>query len=396
LDAGQIGGDATWTEPADLTRVSGYQIFWAEDSAGSVKLLVNSYPSGTVSHSVAANTAKTTKAFFLVYTLSALATQSTPLAFPILDRHSVVTNLAFPDTDLDAQQLGGVITWTAPLDVAMVTYYSVYLALSPAGAGKVQQGSDIAVATNLPTVAQDTALGSFTYILVYTKSALSEQTTPRALLIDDLYGGVSGITLADQDLDDGQLGGTITWTPPTDTVTIVEYNVYFAKSTAGAGKSQHGAAVPLHTNALALAADFEPGSFTHIVVYSNSSDAGQTTPSYVVLSDTDASVSSVHFTDYDLDKGELWGEVTWSAPDDVGQVTLYHAFLADIGAGGNRTRHELRGRAREHAPRRRFRRLQENPRLHLFRTGRADDGGILCHLRRPPDRVGHRLQRPRP
>mmetsp|Transcript_80879 Transcript_80879/g.203437 ORF Transcript_80879/g.203437 Transcript_80879/m.203437 type:complete len:1087 (+) Transcript_80879:96-3356(+) len=340
LDADELGGPITWQEPVDTAQVVGYTVYWAEDAAGSVKAVITSLPAGSVSHDIVANTPITSKTHVLVYSLSSLAEQSTPVAHAILDRSSSVTNLAFPDTDLDAADIGGDITWTAPLDTSQVTHYSVYFALSEAGVGGAQLGSDIPVATNLPVVPLDTPAGSYNHIVAYTKSALTEQTTPVGLLIHNAYGAVTDITLEDKDLDAGQLGGTITWTAPSDEAQLVEYNVYLATSSAGASRSQLGSAVTLHTNAIALPSDFDPVLLTHIVVYSASSDAEQTTPSFIALSDTEASVTSLDFTDYDLDGGELLGTVTWSPAGDATHVTLYRAFLAADAAGTSRSQIE--------------------------------------------------------
>ena len=85
-------------------------------------------------------------------------------------------------------QLGGWINWTLSTDstlASLVTHYSVYLARDSGGAEKSRVGADVPYgATQIPLPA-DTALASFSHIVVYLKSALAEQTVPQAIAIND-------------------------------------------------------------------------------------------------------------------------------------------------------------------------------------------------------------------
>lgn len=336
LDADQIGGSATWILPSDTTRVAAYQIYWAEDATGMVEALITSLPPVSTNYDVNPDTAITTKTYVLVYT-SSLARQSTPAAVDIVNRDSSVTILAFADTDLDPSEVGGSITWTAPPDVTQVTHYSVYLAQSGAGALRSQLGADIAVATTLPTMPMDSSIGLNTHIVVYTKSTLCEQSTPEGLQIQDFFGGVSFISFDDEDLDGAEIGGTVTWTPPTDILTVTEFKVYFATSQTGAGNSQIGSPIAVNANVISIPADTDIGDYSHVVVYSESADAVQTTPSYLALSDTEASVSAAEFRDFDLDENEVEGTVKWSSPGDDDKITSYQVYFSEDPVGGNRT-----------------------------------------------------------
>jgi hypothetical protein len=63
----------------------------------------------------------------------------------------------------------------------------------------------------------------------------------------------------------------------------------------------------------------------------------QTTPVSFFISDTTASVSGVYFPDYDLDRGDLGGQIEWTAPGDEEQVTYYRVYIAEDAYGRNRS-----------------------------------------------------------
>ena len=71
----------------------------------------------------------------------------------------------------------------------------------------------------------DTAVGGLTHFVVYASSVLYEQTTPEALAIVDAAVSASAIEFPDKDLDAGELGGTIAWSPPSDASQVGHYNV---------------------------------------------------------------------------------------------------------------------------------------------------------------------------
>ena len=49
-----------------------------------------------------------------------LLEQTTPTAQTIVDHFASVSNIVFPDQDLDASQIGGTVQWTAPADQTYV------------------------------------------------------------------------------------------------------------------------------------------------------------------------------------------------------------------------------------------------------------------------------------
>ena len=72
------------------------------------------------------------------------------------------------------------------------------------------------------------------------------------------------------------------------------------------------------------------GTRTQALVYTKSTLVEQSTPTTFALSDSQAVVPSVEFTDYDLDLGDLGGLVLWGVPGDVQLVSMYYLYLADV------------------------------------------------------------------
>jgi hypothetical protein len=133
---------------------------------------------GTTQIDISPDTAQQAYKYIVVYTKSSLAEQTTPADLYISDSVESVSNIAFVDRDLDAGEIGETLTWTAPLDVSLVTYYSVYLAYSESGLRRSQLSDDVVVGTNVLFIPGDTDLRNFTHFVVYTKTSLVEQTTP--------------------------------------------------------------------------------------------------------------------------------------------------------------------------------------------------------------------------
>jgi hypothetical protein len=102
----------------------------------------------------------------------------------IVDSSASASSAAFSDLDLDAGDLGGTSTWSAPGDTSLVANYVVYLAEDATGTNKAELGT-VAVGTNALDMALDTAKSSYTHVLVFTKSSLGEQTTPASVTIVD-------------------------------------------------------------------------------------------------------------------------------------------------------------------------------------------------------------------
>ncbi|CAK9089433.1 Uncharacterized protein SCF082_LOCUS42199 [Durusdinium trenchii] len=142
-------------------------------------------------------------------------TQSTPSAVNVTDLDESVSNVRFEDYDLDALDLGGGVwvNWTPPEPLEGTKYYSIQLVWDQTFDYR-SVISDVSVGERHYEIPVDTYLGTFPYMYVYTKSSLLEQTTPVGILISDTAPEITNIQFSDQDLDQYEIGGNLTWTEP--------------------------------------------------------------------------------------------------------------------------------------------------------------------------------------
>ncbi|CAJ1408192.1 unnamed protein product [Effrenium voratum] len=314
----------------------------------------------------------------LVYTASSLTEQTTPVALVISDAAQVVGNLSLFDLDLDLGDLGGEISWTLPQDTTSLTELNVYLAVLPVEGGDCNvstEGADENTSsltcgvgsflccwrqplaslapeeTNL-SLAVDTAIEGFTHVLLYLRSPLAEQSTPAAFLIEDESASASAISFQevpesrqDGDLDATELGGAVSWQPPSssrvqdpaneairsegnDAVDGVElhgqdYILYLYNSPTT--RSQVGST---SGTTLIMAQDTARGVFDGLAVYTRSTLAEQSTPASAPVSDTAAAVANLSFPDLDLDATHIGGTFSWEEPADDSYVTHYEVYIA--------------------------------------------------------------------
>ena len=71
--------------------------------------------------------------------------------------------------------------------------------------------------------------GDFKLLAVYTRSSLAEQSTPVNTSFQDVSASVENVTFGDLDLDESDLGGTLSWAEPEG---AVYYEIYIARSLA--------------------------------------------------------------------------------------------------------------------------------------------------------------------
>ncbi len=100
------------------------------------------------------------------------------------------------------------MSWIPPESDAGIETYETYLATDAAGSGGVLAGG-VAMGTNVYAVLSDTDSTGKSHIVVYTKSALAEQTTPAALALTDESLSVSAVSFEDLDLEANLLGGDV-------------------------------------------------------------------------------------------------------------------------------------------------------------------------------------------
>ena len=290
---------------------------------------------------------------FLVYTVSSLVEQTTPNYLELFDAASSVSEVAFVDKDLDELELGGMIGWATPDYTARTTAYNVYLATDAAGADRSVIGGSVSIGTNNAPIMVETPLYTYSQIVVYTQSSLTEQTTPVALSISDTAALASAVEFPDFDLDLGDIGGTVNWAAAPDLSEVTQHMVYFATLSESCGTGCSASAsntttttttdvaaslsndtrlrvcricvraffgsvaanatsitVPVNTPLANYSVDgLAP---THVLVYASSDLVESSTPAAVALYDASADVSNVNFTDKDLDRLELGGVIITS------------------------------------------------------------------------------------
>ncbi|CAE7248526.1 unnamed protein product, partial [Symbiodinium sp. KB8] len=218
--------------------------------------------------------------------------------------------------DLDQFEIGGVLSWKNPSDFSEVTDYEVDWRLTSTNRSYL---GNVSIGTNSFDVPSETGLQSFSII--------------------ETVASVSAINFVDLDLDTDELGGRLLWQEPSSTERVEFYVVYLALDSVGTGgEVPVGAqrttlptghwADKVNITALDILYDTPRQNFSHLVVYTRSSLAEQTTPVAAALSDTFATVSNVTFADYDLDATDIGGPLTWDPPGDVSEVVTYIVYLA--------------------------------------------------------------------
>ncbi|CAJ1372391.1 unnamed protein product [Effrenium voratum] len=337
LDQEELGGNVTWEavppeEQAELVTL--HDVYLAEDEVGAGRSQFASTKGDTVP--LEAETPRRSFSHLLVFTRSSLAEQSRAAFLGLSDTTRLVQNLSFVDQDLDAEDLGGNVSWRQPEDSSLVVHYTVYLATSGWGADR-SQVAQVEVGSTVAPVQPDTPL-NFTQVLVYAQSLLAEQTTPVALNISDTVASVSNVEFVDKDLDTAELGGNVTWTEPLIDYNFVQfYDVYLANSSYGAFRAQLGAPLGAGLAETAVPVDLAQEFHTHIVVYTRSVLVEQSTPVAAQISDTSSDVQNVTFTDEDLDAEDLGGRIYWDSPAEFSQVTGYNIYISQDAFGGGRS-----------------------------------------------------------
>jgi hypothetical protein len=245
LDLGHLGGTISWSPPLILGEVTAYDVYLAQDVAGTgrsflgstlVNIPVNETSPGIQYFYAPAEIALASFTHCLVYSSSTVGQSDGSAAFQVSDTVASVSSIVFMDDDLDVGSIGGTATWTAPSSSWRVQAYSVYLAMDALGAHRsIVQVTP--VGTNQGVVPADTQLEPYSHLVVYTRSVLVEQTTPVATTLSDNAAVVSNVVFSDRDLDAGDIGGNLTFSEPADTRAVSHNAAYLAKDANGTDRS---------------------------------------------------------------------------------------------------------------------------------------------------------------
>jgi hypothetical protein len=338
LNLDDLGGTVTWVQPLLMTGLQSYRVYLATDAANfSQRSQIGSVSSAYTDSLIPGPGSVVRSNFtrFLVYTESQLCEQTTPteISFEDAAKYFTSKDLYFVDEDLDLAEIGGNLTWKAPRLVATVTTYNVYLAEGSLGQNRSFLGNS-SEGTEHFEIPSDTLLKSYTHAVVNSESSIVEQRTPAALQLADAYVNVGTIGFFDKDLDPDEIGGLVTWPePPASALassSVIGYTLYLAADATGqSGRSLLGTGLmPVGTSSYIIPADTRFLTYTHLVVFTHSALVEQTTPTFLKLSDTIASVGNISFPDHDLDLTDLGGDVEWNPPLNVTHVVSYEVYLA--------------------------------------------------------------------
>ncbi|CAK9114759.1 unnamed protein product [Durusdinium trenchii] len=327
LDEFEVGGPLTWLEPEDFSEVTAYNVYLAESRDGENRSLLGNVSVGTNRFDVPADTQLASFTHLVVFAESSLVEQTTPAAVRIIETVASVSALNFVDQDLDPAELGGFLSWRAASS-PLVQSYNVYLASDAVGTGRLPAaGGIISVTQTHAILPADTAINNFTHFLVFTESVLAEQSTPVATPLSDSFGLARNIDFYDLDLDDGDLGGNLSWQPPVDDSLVIGYNVFLADA-APCQDCGRSAVANLSETLVQIPADTPVLNWTDFLIYARSSFAEQSTPATYAVVDANASVSGINFVDKDLEYKEIGGTLLWTAPDSE-RVESYGIYLSD-------------------------------------------------------------------
>lgn len=86
-----------------------------------------------------------------------------------------------------------------------------------------------------------------------------------------------------------------------------------------------------------LPADTPKANFSHVLVYTSSTLAEQTTPAYLSLVDLVGRAANLSFADQDLDQNQIGGLLRWDPPSNIGPVTDYYIYISEDMLGSNRS-----------------------------------------------------------
>eukprot|EP00435_Cladocopium_sp_Y103_P033046 s1133_g8.t1 len=153
--------------------------------------------------------------------------------------------------DLDEAELGGNLTWFEPQShYGRLVSYRIYLqsgglreSLDASRTTTVSRSmvllDEVLQGTTEVAIPPETQQNGYSHFSVYTVSALTEQTTPAMLLIDDTVARASNLSFEDAplcrvtgcgcrsedlDLDLRELGGNLTWQEPEDMSQVTSYD----------------------------------------------------------------------------------------------------------------------------------------------------------------------------
>ncbi|CAE7909523.1 unnamed protein product [Symbiodinium microadriaticum] len=130
LDEGELGGKIAFdVASGDTSQVVIFAAYGADSEDGrGYRLALGTVQLGTWSLDVSPELSVQNFSHLLLYARSSLFEQTTPAIIELTDVNASVSGTSFTDLDLDSEELGGLVSWILPYNMAQVVYYNVYLA----------------------------------------------------------------------------------------------------------------------------------------------------------------------------------------------------------------------------------------------------------------------------
>lgn len=366
-NAGQIGGNITWDAATDESIITHYEIYYTNGSGGKVALIqevakgASPYSLNIVNDTVPPVGANT----IAVYSKNGNGLSASAATVGIVDNDSgdvptaLATNVAFTDSDTNAGEVGGNVTWDAATDESKITHYEVYF-VDGSGAKVGASIQEVAKGASPYTmnISNDTTIPTgASAIAVFSKNANGlSAASAKVNIVDNDSGDVPTavpvtVSFMDTDGNAGEIGGMVTWTPPVDESKITHYGVFYMNTDDSRG-AQIGADVIkglVSTYKVTITANTAiPTDANRIVVYAKNSNGYSTTGKVVNIVDNNtldtAVAQSINFLDTDPQLDEISGQVTWTAATDEANITSYGLYFvkadgqqgAQIGADVNK------------------------------------------------------------
>eukprot|EP00927_Polykrikos_kofoidii_P056152 TRINITY_DN50319_c0_g1_i1.p1 TRINITY_DN50319_c0_g1~~TRINITY_DN50319_c0_g1_i1.p1 ORF type:complete len:1096 (-),score=159.74 TRINITY_DN50319_c0_g1_i1:25-3312(-) len=347
----QIGGRVTVQRAIDEQNVTMYAIYIGTGpsspsslvtsipvpSADSTDSIVHEFPLGYV---IAVESTH-----LIAYTANIDGMTTSPSSIRLVDRafpeHNA-TSIQFLDRDLAKGEISGDVSIGKASSEVIISHYSIYFSASSSGpAGQLvaslpATGDDLVY--NIPP---DTAVpAGMSYLLVLTSNAHAEMPVGSACHIVDRFIPVdraTGLSFLDEDLDGGEIAGTLTVSRAADETDITRYAVFFADMTLmplGSpifewDRSSIGLNFSIADGTLV------PGTAEYLLVLTGSEDGFMTHGLSEPLVDRALPrnpPASVQFIDEDTDAGQLSGHVTVSRSAVETDVAFYSVYY---GSGGS-------------------------------------------------------------
>jgi len=218
-----------------------------------------------------------------------------PVVIPIYDKSSLkpiehLNDISFTDTNSALGVLDGTISWPPGIegDFTLTKSYSVYLANDDAGTDEVKIGD-----SNVPTfelTLSGHSRGQRDFIRIRAANDNGVSAWSKSVRLFDVgpsvpSEGVTGLAFTSPEYTEGQVTGTVSWTPPDDEAPISSYRIFLSdqQGVGGTLVPADGYVVPVGTNRFVLPLYTVRNSPDYVQVYSENDKGMQQLPAELAV-----------------------------------------------------------------------------------------------------------------